>query len=103
MDMDQIPNPIEVAEANSVRFKTGDFETNEAGKVPPLTTTDFVCRDMGNCSPRFIRSSLYSLPTSPELVKQSKLPIVLNLTPFAQVKANEVGISVFLNLYCKKN
>lgn len=92
MDMDQIPNPIEVAQANTAKYGGGGelFETNEAGKIPPLVTTDFVCKDGGNCNPRFMRSSIYAVPTNPDLLKQSKLPLVLSLTPFAQLRPDEV-------------
>ena len=61
------------------------------GKMPPLTSTDFICRDQGNCNPKFIRSSMYSVPANPDLLKQSKLPIALNLTPFAELKNEEAS------------
>ena len=90
MDMDQIPNPIEVMNVNNSKYGSGEsFETNEAGKMPPLITTDFVCKDMGNCNPRFMRSTVYSVPSNPDLLKQSKMPIALNLTPFAELRAEE--------------
>ncbi len=92
MDADQVPSPIEVMEVNNSKFGNGRvFETNEAGKVPPLNATDFICTDAGNCNPRFIRSSLYSVPANPDLLKQSKLPMVLNLTPFAELRKEEVN------------
>lgn len=92
MDVDQIPNPIEVAQANAAKYAGGEvFESNEAGKIPPLVTTEFVCKDGGNCNPRFMRSTIYSVPNNPDLLKQSKLPFVLALTPFAQLKNGEVS------------
>ena len=90
MDMDQIPNPIEVMQVNSTKYGGEIFETNEAGKMPPLTSTDFICKDMGNCNPKFIRSTIYSIPCNPDLLKQSKLPIALCLTPFSELKSEEV-------------
>ena len=90
MDMDQIPNPIEVMIANQSKYGGEYFETNEAGKVPPLTSSEFVCKDFGNCNPRFIRSSIYSVPTNPDLLKQSKLPLAICLTPFAELNTEEV-------------
>jgi protein transport protein SEC24 len=91
MDMDQMPNPIEVMQANNSKFGGDIFETNESGKLPPLTSTDFITKDSGNCNPRFIRSSIYSVPANPDILKQSKLPFVLNLTPFAELKNDEVS------------
>ncbi len=87
--MDQIPNPIEVMNVNSSKYAGEVFETNEPGKMPPLTSTDFICKDMGNCNPRFIRSSVYSIPANPDLIKQSKLPMVLCLSPFAEIRSEE--------------
>lgn len=90
MDLDQIPNPIEVMLHNNSKYSGEIFETNDAGKMPPLISTDFVCKDAGNCNPRFIRSSIYSVPSNADLMKQSKLPLVINLTPFAELRPEEV-------------
>lgn len=89
MDLDQIPNPIEVMLNNSTKYGGEYFETNEAGKMPPLVTTNFISKDMGNCPPHYIRSSIYSVPGNPDLLKQSKLPFCLALTPFAEIRAEE--------------
>ena len=75
---------------NSSKHTGEVFETNETGKIPPLVSTEFVCKDAGNCNPRFIRSTIYSVPSSPDLLKQSKLPFVIALTPFAQLRPEEV-------------
>jgi protein transport protein SEC24 len=90
MDLDQIPNPIEVMNFNNSKYGNGEvFETNEAGKMPPLITSDFICKDMGNANPRFIRSTCYSVPANPDILKQSKLPLALSLTPFAELRDEE--------------
>jgi hypothetical protein len=91
MDMDQMPNPIEVMQANNSKYGGDIFETNESGKLPPLASTDFISKDSGNCNPRFIRSSIYSIPANPDILKQSKLPFVLSLTPFAELREGEVN------------
>lgn len=44
--------------------RTGVFVTNQPGLVPPLVTTNFVVQDQGNSSPRFMRSTMYSVPIS---------------------------------------
>ena len=50
--------------------RSGQFVTNLKGQVPPLTTTQFTVLDQGNASPRLIRSSVYNVPTSPDMLKQ---------------------------------
>lgn len=46
------------------------FLTNQPGLVPPLVTTNFTVEDEGNCSPRFIRSTMYSVPCTIDMMKQ---------------------------------
>nr|CDS26853.1 protein transport protein sec24c [Hymenolepis microstoma] len=88
---DGMPNAIEVIE-NDKAARGSDsgftFQPNTIGVTPPLSTTDFVCRDDnagGNCNPRFVRSSLYAVPTSSDLQKQISLPFVLSIQPFAPI------------------
>jgi protein transport protein SEC24 len=52
------------------KTKSGYFYANQKGQVPPLVTTDFVVQDQGNCSPRFIRSTMYSVPINADIMKQ---------------------------------
>lgn len=46
------------------------FLTNQRGLVPPLVTTDFTVQDGGNASPRLIRSTMYCVPTTTDIMKQ---------------------------------
>jgi len=50
--------------------KSGLFLTNQRGLVPPLVTTDFTVQDSGNASPRLIRSTMYCVPTTTDIMKQ---------------------------------
>lgn len=104
MDMDQVPNPIEVSDVNNTKYGQGRvFEADEVGKMPPLNSTDFICVDKGQCNPRFIRSSMYSVPNNPDILKQSKMPLVLTLTPFAQLRPEEVIGEINIFYLCKIN
>lgn len=51
-------------------MRRGVFITNQKGLAPPLVTTDFVTQDQGNTSPRYIRSTMYNVPTTADLIKQ---------------------------------
>lgn len=46
------------------------FVTNQPGLVPPLVTTSFIVQDEGNANPRFIRSTMYSIPCATDMMKQ---------------------------------
>ena len=52
------------------------FVTNRAGVLPPLVTTSFVVEDEGNASPRFIRSTIYSVPCSADMMKQVSIHLI---------------------------
>lgn len=88
LDPDSMPNPIQVMEDDQ-RNCGGEFHTNEKGKVPPLVTTKFLTRDMGNSGPRFIRSTMYTIPDNPDTKKQTGVPFGLVLCPMAEVQPGE--------------
>lgn len=46
------------------------FTTNQPGLVPPLVTTSFIVQDEGNVNPRFMRSTMYSVPCAIDMMKQ---------------------------------
>jgi protein transport protein SEC24 len=89
LDPDQMPSPIQVMEEDQ-KANGGYFDTREKGAPPPLITTDFVVRDFGNASPRFIRSTMYYVPSTEEMRKQTGVPFGLVISPMAQVGDNEI-------------
>ena len=54
--------------------RSGIFVTNQKGLVPPLVTTNFITQDQGNASPRYIRSSMYNVPATIDMMKQVRTP-----------------------------
>jgi len=52
------------------RNRSGVFYTNQKGLAPPLVTTNFITQDQGNASPRYIRSSMYNVPVTIDMMKQ---------------------------------
>ncbi|XP_067613966.1 protein transport protein Sec24D-like [Eurosta solidaginis] len=114
LDPDQMPNPISVMIENQ-NSAGGAFVTNEQGLLPPLVTTKYVVQDQGNSSPRYIRSSLYCIPSTADLLKTTTLSFTLTISPMARTVEGEyephsVSINMnVLNLYwvhmsfCVKN
>lgn len=80
IDPNQIPRPRYTNPANPVRYNTTDSSAN----VPPPAWADFVAEDTGNANPRFMRSTLGHVPTSKDILKESKLPLAVLVTPLAQ-------------------
>lgn len=89
LDPDNMPSPIQVM-ADDQQNRGGIFVTNEKGLVPPLVTTDFVVDDKGNASPRYIRSSMYSVPVTADLLKQTSMPFCLVVCPMAETVGSEL-------------
>jgi len=88
LDPDQMPSPIQVIDDDR-RNRSGVFQTNTKGSVPPLVTTNFMTQDQGNANPRFIRSTMYNIPCTADMLKNSHIPFALSVTPFAEVGSQE--------------
>ena len=88
---DQIPSPVTVHEADQAHALAGPFLTMSKS-VPPLAGIHFRAVDDGNCNPRFMRSTLYNIPITEDLLKISGLPFGLVLQPLADVSPEEVNI-----------
>ncbi|KAI0978528.1 hypothetical protein GJ496_006367, partial [Pomphorhynchus laevis] len=87
---EQLPNYIRGK--NDLASKYGSvFETGTTG-LPPSSTLNIVYKDTGNVSPRFVRSTLYSIPTNQEMIKQSQLPVSFLITPLAETHPSEDGV-----------
>ncbi|XP_067131547.1 protein transport protein Sec24C-like [Centruroides vittatus] len=84
-----IPDPIVIMEEDR-KLRNMPFHTNVRGQVPPLVTTDFIVRDEGNSSPKFLCSTIYNVPCQYELLKQSYLPFAIVITPFSKLHDQEI-------------
>ncbi|ESO02325.1 hypothetical protein HELRODRAFT_94513 [Helobdella robusta] len=88
LDPDQMPSQIQVLEDDKLK-NNGVYVTGQRGSVPPLVTSNFIVDDQGLCSPRFLRSTMYNIPCTSDLLKQSHLPFVVTLSPFAKQDPQE--------------
>lgn len=88
LDPDQMPSPLQVIEDDK-RNRSGVFSTAVKGAVPPLVTTPFITQDQGNCNPSFMRSTMYNIPCTSDMLKSSHIPLALNISPFAKLQPEE--------------
>uniref|UniRef100_A0A6B2KXK7 Protein transport protein SEC24 n=1 Tax=Arcella intermedia TaxID=1963864 RepID=A0A6B2KXK7_9EUKA len=77
--------PSDVAKG-SMKVITYNTETSE---VPPRSDVDFVVKEAKNASPRFLRLSMYNIPTTPDLQKKSGIPLAVFSQPLAEVAQGE--------------
>ncbi len=88
LDPEQMPSPIQVIEDDKAN-RGGLFQTGQKGIVPPLITTSIIAEDQGNCNPRMMRSTMYNIPCTADMLKQSHVPFILNISPFARLHPKE--------------
>ncbi|GAA5940129.1 uncharacterized protein JCM15063_001715 [Sporobolomyces koalae] len=93
IDPDHIPSPVAVQEADQSLYRVEPYLTCSR-TAAPLSNTDFVAIDQGNCNPRFLRMSTYNLPMSDDLAVASQLPLGLVVQPFAQLRPEEGSIPI---------
>ncbi|RMC11639.1 hypothetical protein DUI87_11761 [Hirundo rustica rustica] len=90
LDPDSIPSPIQVIEDDRNNRGSEPFVTGVRGQVPPLVTTNFLVKDQGNASPRYIRCTSYNIPCTSDMAKQSQVPLAAVIKPLAALPPEEV-------------
>ncbi|KAL0280938.1 UNVERIFIED_CONTAM: hypothetical protein PYX00_002086 [Menopon gallinae] len=88
LDPDMLPSPLQVMQDDE-KNRSGLFYTNQKGLTPPLVTTKFITQDQGNCSPRYIRSTMYTVPVTADMMKQTSVPFALVISPLARLAKGE--------------
>ncbi|XP_017581385.1 protein transport protein Sec24C isoform X3 [Corvus cornix cornix] len=89
IDPDAIPSPIQVIEDDRNNRGSEPFVTGVRGQVPPLVTTNFLVKDQGNASPRYIRCTSYNIPCTSDMAKQSQVPLAAIIKPLATLPPEE--------------
>ncbi|KAM7048005.1 protein transport protein Sec24C isoform 1-T2 [Acridotheres tristis] len=89
IDPDAIPSPIQVIEDDRNNRGSEPFVTGVRGQVPPLVTTNFLVKDQGNASPRYIRCTSYNIPCTSDMAKQSQVPLAAVIKPLATLPPDE--------------
>lgn len=72
------------------------FETRARNDhaIPPPASARFVVRDLGDCSPRFMRSSLNNVPTTADMLRTAGLPMAIVLQPLAVPQPGDDGVAI---------
>ena len=103
----QIPRPNQSDEVYMNNEKMPIYETN-ISTPPPHPISFFAVKETQNSSPRFIRSTLNSVPISQSLLNETNLLFGLCIQPFAEVPDYEdplpkvqSGESIFRCKQCK--
>ena len=87
---DQVPSLVEYREGDQERFMNERFGTMEKLN-PPLASTDYTAIDQGNASPKFVRLSLYNIPSTATILNASNLPFAAVCQPLAEQNDDEMS------------
>lgn len=84
-------DPVQMPSAVRDTTKTAEYRTSYA-TIPPAPGSRFWVVEEDNCSPRFMRSSLYNIPASSDLHMQSGVPFGLLVQPMAEPGLGESAV-----------
>ncbi|XP_030959941.1 protein transport protein Sec24-like At4g32640 isoform X2 [Quercus lobata] len=89
IDPNQIPRPIPSSSVILHETRQG----NQANPPPPATS-DYIVRDTGNCSPRYMRCTINQIPCTDDLLTTSGMQLALMVQPLAIPHPSEETVQV---------
>ncbi|KAI3772802.1 hypothetical protein L6452_03996 [Arctium lappa] len=89
IDPNQIPRPI----PNSSVLLHETRQGNQANPPPPATS-EFIVRDTGNCSPRYMRCTINQIACTSDLLTTSGMQLALLVQPLALPHPSEEPIQI---------
>ncbi|CAN1765018.1 Protein transport protein Sec24-like At4g32640 [Linum perenne] len=89
IDPNQIPRPIP---SSSVILH--DTRQGNQANPPPPVTSDYIVRDTGNCSPRYMRCTINQIPCTADLLVTSGMQLALLVQPLALPHPSEEPIQL---------
>ena len=95
IDPSQIPRPQYVSHEDKVTYNTRS-EMDQATN-PPSACLEYVGCDLGSANPRYLRSTMSSVPNSGDLLSTSGMPLSIMTRPLALPHPEEAPIPVIDN------
>uniref|UniRef100_A0A7N0TRM7 Uncharacterized protein n=1 Tax=Kalanchoe fedtschenkoi TaxID=63787 RepID=A0A7N0TRM7_KALFE len=89
VDPNQIPRPIPSSNVTIYETRVG----NQASPPPPASS-DYIVRDTGNCSPRYMRCTISQIPCTSDILSTSGMQLALLVQPLAIPHPSEEPIQV---------
>ncbi|GAB4858715.1 Protein transport protein Sec24C [Ancistrocladus abbreviatus] len=89
IDPNQIPRPI--PGSSVILHETR--QRNQANPPPPATS-EYIVRDTGNCSPRYMRCTINQIPCNADLLATSGMQLALLVQPLALPHPSEEPIQI---------
>lgn len=91
----KLPNPTkgygDKAQRRITELFVQKYETS-SGQPYPRAGSEYIVDDAWNCSPKFMRPTMFHLPTTSEIKKTVGIPLGLVISPLAEQHPEEQGI-----------
>ncbi|XVF31201.1 hypothetical protein REPUB_Repub16aG0125100 [Reevesia pubescens] len=88
-NLNQVPRPS----PNSSIILHDTRQSNQANPPPPATS-DYIVKDTGNCSPRYMRCTIHQIPCTADLLANCGMQLALLVQPLALPHSSEEPIPV---------
>jgi len=89
IDPNQIPRPVP-----SISVILHETRQGNQANLPPPATSDYIVKDTGNCSPRYMRCTINQIPCTVDLLNTSGMQLALMVQPLALPHPSEEPIQL---------
>ncbi|RDX93911.1 Protein transport protein Sec24-like, partial [Mucuna pruriens] len=89
IDPNQIPRPTPGSSVILHETRQGNQAT-----IPPPATSDYIVRDTGNCSPRYMKCTINQIPFTADLLTTSGMQLAMIVQPLSLPHPSEEPIQV---------
>ncbi|KAL2996312.1 hypothetical protein AAZX31_10G266200 [Glycine max] len=89
IDPNQIPRPTPGSSVILHETRQGNQAT-----IPPPATSEYIARDTGNCSPRYMKCTINQIPFTADLLTTSGMQLAMLVQPLALPHPSEEPIQV---------
>ncbi|KAK8620249.1 hypothetical protein V6N13_066730 [Hibiscus sabdariffa] len=89
INSNQVPRPT--PSSSVIQYDT--HQGNQAN-VPPPATSDYIVKDTGNCSPRYMRCTIHQVPCTADLLTNCGMEFALMVQPLALPHPHEEPVPV---------
>ncbi|KAG4112678.1 hypothetical protein ERO13_D13G176500v2 [Gossypium hirsutum] len=89
INSNQIPRP-------TTSYSVIQYDTRQGNQanIPPPASCDYIVKDTGNCSPRYMRCTIHQIPCTADLLTNCGMELALMVQPLAPLHPSEEPIPV---------
>jgi protein transport protein SEC24 len=96
LDPRTLPNPTKIQQPKHKVIYSVAHSNDLAHQptAPPFAHHKYISSDRGSCTPRFMRSTIYNIPTTKDILNTSHIPLGVAVQPLADVGFDESEVPI---------